>query len=57
MTTEELREQLLNTPKNGFTKLTAEQRADVEKLQEKLEEDDDIVNVYHTMAEADEDEE
>jgi transcriptional/translational regulatory protein YebC/TACO1 len=37
--------------------LTAEQRADVEKLQEKLEEDDDIVNVYHTMAEADEDEE
>ena len=34
--------------------LTAEQRADVEKLQEKLEEDDDIVNVYHTMAEEDE---
>ena len=34
--------------------LTAEQRADVEKLQEKLEEDDDVVNVYHTMAESDE---
>ena len=34
--------------------LTAEQRADVEKLQEKLEEDDDIVNVYHTMPEEDE---
>ena len=30
MTTEELREQLLNTPKNGFTKLTAEQRAEME---------------------------
>ena len=37
--------------------LTAEQRADVEKLQEKLEEDDDIVNVYHTMAEAEDEEE
>ena len=30
MTTEELREQLLHTPKNGFTKLTAEQRAEME---------------------------
>ena len=36
--------------------LTPEQRADVEKLQEKLEEDDDVVNVYHTMAEADDEE-
>jgi hypothetical protein len=36
--------------------LTAEQRADVEKLQEKLEEDDDVVNVYHTMAESDDEE-
>ena len=36
--------------------LTAEQRADVEKLQERLEEDDDVVNVYHTMAEAEDEE-
>ncbi|MBR2014041.1 MAG: YebC/PmpR family DNA-binding transcriptional regulator, partial [Alistipes sp.] len=34
--------------------LTAEEREAVEKLQEKLEEDDDVVNVYTTMAEADE---
>ena len=31
--------------------LTAEQAADVEKLLEKLEEDDDVQNVYHTMEE------
>lgn len=31
--------------------LTAEQVADVEKLLEKIEEDDDVQNVYHTMAE------
>jgi YebC/PmpR family DNA-binding regulatory protein len=30
--------------------LTPEQEADVEKLLEKLEEDDDVQNVYHTMA-------
>ena len=36
--------------------LTREQRADVEKLQERLEEDDDVVNVYHTMAEAEDEE-
>ena len=29
--------------------LNAEQIADVEKLLEKLEEDDDVQNVYHTM--------
>ncbi len=29
--------------------LTAEQVADVEKLLEKIEEDDDVQNVYHTM--------
>lgn len=34
--------------------LTAEEREAVEKLQEKLEEDDDVVNVYTTMAESDE---
>ncbi|WP_452599059.1 YebC/PmpR family DNA-binding transcriptional regulator [Pontimicrobium sp. MEBiC01747] len=31
--------------------LTEEQVADVEKLLEKIEEDDDVQNVYHTMAE------
>ena len=36
--------------------LTPEERADVEKLQERLEEDDDVVNVYHTMAEAEDEE-
>jgi YebC/PmpR family DNA-binding regulatory protein len=30
-------------------KLTGEQQADVEKLLEKIEEDDDTQNVYHTM--------
>ncbi|MFN4027920.1 MULTISPECIES: YebC/PmpR family DNA-binding transcriptional regulator [Flavobacterium] len=31
--------------------LTEEQMADVEKLLEKIEEDDDVMNVYHTMKE------
>jgi YebC/PmpR family DNA-binding regulatory protein len=31
------------------TKLTEEQQADVEKLLERLEEDDDVQNVYHSM--------
>ena len=31
--------------------LTEEQVADVEKLLEKIEEDDDVQNVYHTMDE------
>ena len=34
--------------------LDAEGRESVEKLVEKLEEDDDVVNVYHTMKDADE---
>ena len=34
--------------------LDAEGRESVEKLVEKLEEDDDVVNVYHTMKEPDE---
>ena len=34
--------------------VTAEQRESLEKLIEKLEEDDDVVNVYHTMAEGEE---
>ena len=36
--------------------LSAEEREAVEKLQEKLEEDDDVVNVYTTMAESDDEE-
>jgi len=32
------------------TALTEEQQADVDKLLEKLEEDDDVQNVYHSMA-------
>ena len=32
--------------------LTPEQVADVEKLLEKIEEDDDVMNVYHTMQES-----
>ena len=32
-------------------KLSEEEQADVEKLLEKLEEDDDVQNVYHTMEE------
>lgn len=33
-------------------KITAEEAEDVEKLLEKLEEDDDVQNVYHTMEES-----
>ena len=32
-----------------LTKLSAEQQEDVEKLIEKIEEDDDVQNVYHNM--------
>ena len=32
------------------TALSEEQQADVDKLLERLEEDDDVMNVYHTMA-------
>jgi transcriptional/translational regulatory protein YebC/TACO1 len=32
--------------------LTPDEAADVEKLLEKLEEDDDVQNVYHTMEES-----
>lgn len=32
------------------TKLTEEQEVEVDKLLERLEEDDDVMNVYHTMA-------
>ena len=34
--------------------LDAEGRESVEKLVERLEEDDDVTNVYHTMKEPDE---
>ncbi|NQY31402.1 MAG: YebC/PmpR family DNA-binding transcriptional regulator, partial [Flavobacteriaceae bacterium] len=30
--------------------LTEEQQADVDKLLEKLEDDDDVQNIFHTMA-------
>ena len=33
-------------------KVTSEQAADIEKLLEKIEEDDDVQNVYHTMDES-----
>jgi len=33
-------------------KLIEEQMADVEKLLERIEEDDDVQNVYHTMEES-----
>ena len=36
-------------PTSDPKKLTAEEKADVEKLLAKLEEDDDVQNVYHTM--------
>ncbi|WP_066218559.1 YebC/PmpR family DNA-binding transcriptional regulator [Formosa haliotis] len=36
--------------------LTAEQVADVDKLLEKIEEDDDVQNVYHTMKESSDEE-
>jgi transcriptional/translational regulatory protein YebC/TACO1 len=41
----------LKNSANQLKKVTAEM-ADVEKLIEKLEEDDDVMNVYHTMEEA-----
>jgi len=37
-------------PQNTLT-LTNDQKADVDKLLEKIEEDDDVQNVYHTMNE------
>jgi YebC/PmpR family DNA-binding regulatory protein len=54
-----LEERSLEILSSGFERIpqvtkaiTAEQAADVEKLLEKLEEDDDVQNVYHTMDEA-----
>ena len=38
----------------SLTELTSEQMADVEKLLEKIEEDDDVQNVYHNMKESEE---
>ncbi len=37
-------------PKGDLKELSAEDRVSVEKLIERLEEDDDVSNVYHTMA-------
>ena len=39
---------------NDTKELTAEERADVEKLIDKLEEDEDVQNVFHNMTEDDE---
>jgi transcriptional/translational regulatory protein YebC/TACO1 len=36
--------------------LTPEQRASIEKLLEKFEEDDDVQNVFHNMEEVDDEE-
>ena len=37
--------------------VTDEQRASIEKLIERLEEDDDVTNVFHNMKEAEDSEE
>jgi transcriptional/translational regulatory protein YebC/TACO1 len=37
-----------------YKELDAEGRADIEKLVDRLEEDEDVVNVYHNMKEVDE---
>lgn len=42
---------------NDLKTLTAEQRESVNKLIEKLEEDEDVQNVFHNMAEPDDEEE
>ncbi len=39
---------------NDVRPVTEEQRAVIEKLIEKLEEDEDVQNVYHNMADAEE---
>lgn len=41
---------------NDQKTLTAEQRAAVNKLIEKLEEDEDVQNVFHNMVESDDEE-
>ena len=53
-----LEEQSIEILSSGFERipqvtktLTTEQMQDVEKLLEKIEEDDDVQNVYHTMEE------
>ena len=48
---------IVNSPKPPPTdtkELDAEGRESIEKLVEKLEEDDDVTNVYHNMKEVDE---
>src|SRR5690606_7170001 len=53
----ELEERNIEILSSGFDRiaqvtkeLTEEERADVEKLLEKIEEDDDVQNVFHNMA-------
>jgi YebC/PmpR family DNA-binding regulatory protein len=59
----ELEERKIEILSSGFeripqttTKLSPEEEADVEKLLEKIEEDDDVQNVYHTMEEKEQEE-
>ena len=42
---------------NDVKELDAEQRASIEKLLERIEEDEDVQNVFHNMKEEDDDEE
>jgi YebC/PmpR family DNA-binding regulatory protein len=42
---------------NDLKDVTAEQRASIEKLLDKFEEDEDVQNVFHNMRESEEDEE
>ena len=42
---------------NDTKELSAEERESIDKLVDRLEEDDDVVNVYHTMKEPEEEEE
>ena len=52
---EELELEMIDFGAEEVTKeLTPEEQADVEKLLEKIEEDEDVQNVYHTMKEAEE---
>ena len=45
---------VLELSKKNWKELTPEEQADVEKLLEKIEEDEDVQNVYHTMKESEE---
>ena len=44
----------MRIPNVELKELPADQRAELDKLIERLEEDDDVQNVYHTMKVTDE---